>query len=287
MIGAALTAECIRHNVEVLAIVRPGSVHRSRIPCSDRVKVYECYLDSLHSVCPDSTDYDVFYHLAWDYTAREMRDNPVLQEQNIKYSLDAVFLAHKLGCKKFIGAGSQAEYGPVDSIISEATPVNPQTAYGSAKLAAAGLTGKLCEQYNMIHIWTRIFSVYGRYDHAGTMLVYAIERFQRNEKACFSSADQPWDYLHEKDAGVFFFLLGELVNESKLYCVANGRSYPLRRYIEVLCEQFDGVQCEFSEDRGGTFGLQADISRLIQDTGYVPKVSFEEGIKDMVDYLIN
>ena len=70
--------------------------------------------------------------------------------------------ANALGCKRFIGAGSQAEYGPMDvERISPDSPTNPSTPYGASKLASYYLAGMLCRELGMECIWPRIFSVYG------------------------------------------------------------------------------------------------------------------------------
>lgn len=284
MIGVALIEECIKNNVKVLAVSRKQSPHLGRLPNSDLIELCECDLDELETIPTDGEKYDVFYHFAWAHTSKENRDNPILQEKNIKYALDAVKLADRLGCHKFIGAGSQAEYGRVSHVITPDTEVSPLTAYGMAKYAAGKLCGKLCEQKDMLCIWARIFSVYGRYDNEGTMLTYAIDQFLRGEKAKFSAATQMWDYLNESDAGKLFFLLGERAQKSKVYCIAGGESKSLRDFIIATADNF-GEQAvyEFS-DEAGAIGLQADISELVMDTGYKPQMSFEEGVKDMIAY---
>ena len=55
---------------------------------------------------------DIFFHLAWMETFGGKRDDVDVQCDNIRYSLDAVKLAHSWGSKVFVGTGSQAEYGP-------------------------------------------------------------------------------------------------------------------------------------------------------------------------------
>lgn len=287
MIGVALIKECINNHVEVMAIVRRQSVNIDRLPKSDLIKIYECGLDDLKSISADDKSYDVFYHFAWDYTAKDQRDNPILQEKNIKFTLDAVELAKRLGCSKFIGAGSQAEYGKVDGMILPDTKTTPFLSYGIAKLAAGKLSEKLCREFGMVHIWGRIFSVYGRYDNEGTMLNYAINQYMKKEKAKFSAGTQLWDYLHEEDVGMIFYLLGERVTENKVYCIASGESRPLREFVLELKEFFDTeLDCEFSqeEDNDRIISLQTDISGLVRDIGFKPRISFEEGILDILKF---
>ena len=287
MIGVALVEECISNGIEVLGIVRKNSSHLARLPQSKLLELRECELDNLDSIIDVQGTYDVLYHFAWDHTSKSDRDNPIYQERNIKYTLDAVNLAKRLGCKKFVGAGSQAEYGRVDGIITPETPIAPLISYGAAKYAAGLLSRKLCDSYGITCIWARIFSVYGRYDNEGTMLHYAIDRFIAGEKANFSAATQKWDYLHEKDAGRMFFLIGERANRSKVYCVASGESKPLKEFILELKDIFGPtVECAFARESlpSQSVSLEANIEDLINDIGFRPQISFREGIEDIIQY---
>lgn len=286
MIGVALIKECIKNKCDVLAIVRKNTSRIGRIPESEFVHIEYADLDSITSVKGDGNPYDVFYHFAWGHTVKEERDDPFAQEDNIRTTLQAVELAHKLGCQKFIGAGSQAEFGPVNGIISADTRPEPVTAYGMAKLSAGMMSKKRCEQLGMTHIWGRIFSVYGCNDNAGTMIDYAIHQFQRGEVAEFSSATQMWNYLNEEDAGKIFYLFGDREIESGVYCVANNESRVLREYIEEVKEAFGkDVQCEFAApgENDSVFGLEADIQKTIDAIDYVPQVTFKEGIMQILN----
>ncbi len=287
MIGMALIQECIENHVEVLAIIRKNSVHLGRLPKSELLHICEWNLDELNAFPEPSEAYDVFYHLAWDYTSKEYRDSPLFQEKNIKYTLEAVKLAVQMGCQKFIGAGSQAEYGKLVQAISPDTPVNPDTAYGIAKYAAGRLSEKLCSQYSICHIWGRIFSVYGRYDNENTMLSYGINQFLKGEPARFSKATQMWDYLHERDAGKMFFQMGQYGEKSGVYCIASGEARPLKEFILQMKECFgQEAVCEFANKPHSeeVYGIQADISTFVKEIGYRPQVSFQEGIQDMIQY---
>ena len=138
MIGLATIKECIKNNVSVLAIVRENTTRLERLPKSDLIKIVYCNIDKLDTIDTNTldTDYDVFYHFAWGHTAKSERDNPLMQEQNVRYTLDAVKLASVLGCNKFIGAGSQAEYGMCEDVRTENTLENPVSSYGISKYSA-------------------------------------------------------------------------------------------------------------------------------------------------------
>lgn len=284
MIGIALIECAVSNNVEVYAIIRPDTKRRDRLPHSDLLHLIECKLTELERIKEIPLDCDVLYHFAWVYTAKNMRDDALLQEENIKITLDCVKLAQRCGCYKFIGAGSQAEYGRVNGIIDGKTKCQPEVAYGVAKYAAGLLSKKLCEDLDMIHIWGRIFSVYGKYDNPDTMLDYAIKSFLHGNYARFSSGKQRWDYLFEQDAGKIFYLLGVRADESKTYRIANGKARCLRNYIAILAQKMHAENlCIFDESCDSQIGIEADISDLVADIGYTPDTSFESGIGIMIN----
>lgn len=131
--------------------------------------------------------FDTFYHIAWGYTGAARNKSTRLQSKNIDYTLDAVEAAAKLGCKRFIGAGSQAEYGPLDrEMIGPDAPEHPTTPYGVSKLAAGKLSKLLCKELGIEWIWPRIFSVYGIYDKESTMVMTALHQFLAEEETAFT-----------------------------------------------------------------------------------------------------
>lgn len=285
MIGVALIKECISNGDTVLAIVRKDTSRIHRLPKSDLLNIHYADLEELKNIrLEDDKIYDVFYHFAWEGTKKEERDILKIQEYNIRTSLEAAALAKRLGCQKFIGAGSQAEYGIVHGVIDETTPCNPETSYGMAKLAANYLTRKYCEQNHMIQIWGRIFSVYGCNDNEGTMINYALNQFLNNKKACFSSAENIWNYLYEEDAGKMFYLLGKLDVDAGIYCIASEDNRILKSYIKEI-EKISGKEnlCVFQHHNvGNMINLEVSTEKLKQTISYDTGISFAEGIENII-----
>lgn len=290
-IGMALIKKCIQERVSLLAICHKGSGRIVNIPQSPFITVLEADLSELSAI-PDRIKerYDVFFHLAWEGTTGSARNNMYLQNQNVKYTLDAVELAYKLGCKTFIGAGSQAEYGRVEGQLTAKTPVFPESGYGIAKLCAGQMSRGMCERLQMKHIWVRILSVYGPYDGVGSMVSSTIRTLMNGGHASFTPGKQMWDYLYSADAARALYLLAEKGISGKTYVLGNGQSRALEEYImeiyQAICEENPEAGSigigDLNYGEKQVMHLEADIAPLTRDTGFRPEVSFADGIRKTI-----
>lgn len=290
MLGAALIRLLIEKGVEVLVIVRPNSKRISSIPDSNYVKIIECDLNNLLSLKDKINEtYDAFFHFGWDGTYGEARNDMYIQNKNVSAVLDAVTLAESIGCTVFLGAGSQAEYGRVDNIkLGPDVPTSPETGYGIGKLCAGQMSRIMCSQKGMKHIWFRILSTYGPYDGIHTMVMSGISKMLNGERPQYTKGEQMWDYLYCDDAANAFYLAAEKGKDGSIYCIGSGQVRPLHEYITIIRDSIDeNIEIGFGEipyyDKQVMY-LCADIDALKKDTGFEPKVSFEEGIKKTIEW---
>ncbi len=234
-VGTAIIRELIRNEVEVLVLCRPDSQRNDRIPEDRLVRKRYCSMQDFAVLMnPEDEEYDIFFHLAWEGTTGSARDDLFLQNQNVRYALDAVGLAKRLGCKRFIGVGSQAEYGHVEGKLRPDTPVNPTMGYGIAKLSAGLMTRQYAHQLGLEHIWVRILSVYGPDDSPQSLVMSVINKLRAGEVPQLTKGDQLWDYLYSGDAGRAFVLIGDKGIDGKTYVLGSGRVRPLREYAEMI-----------------------------------------------------
>lgn len=288
-IGMALI-QCLADNgINVVAVVRPGSARADRIRESEHVSVVYCdlkELDRLPSLIEGGAD--VFYHFAWDGTFGDSRNNMYLQNNNVKYALDAVDAAYELGCKTFIGAGSQAEYGRYEGDLNASVPAFPENGYGIAKLCAGQMTRIACQQKGIRHIWTRILSIYGPYDGDKTMVSSTIIKLMNSEKPSCTKGEQMWDYLYSKDAARAFMMLADGGVDGRVYCLGGGIARPLKDYINLIRDAVgNDVEIGFGDipySDKQVMHLCADIKELTKDTGFTPIYTFEQGIGETVGW---
>ena len=286
MLGCELTKYAIKNDYEAYCIIRPFTSRINRLDESDKIHFIYSNLDELSSIKDLPTDCFAFFHFAWDGTRREDRENAVIHSKNIQFTLDAVDLAKRCGCYKFVFAGSQAEYGKTEGIINENTITQPESAYGIAKYTAGMLSKKMCSSLGIEHIWARVFSVYGPHDNSWTMIISAINNWEKGKITSFSKATQIWNYLYEEDAAKMFLRMADEDVKSGLYLVANPDSCVLKEYIDILRKEYgDGAEAVFSSDEKGLKDLNVDISYTNSILNIQNFVSFEKGIRNTIDFL--
>ena len=287
-VGTAIIAELIRRNVEVLVLCRKESKRNEQIPRHRLVRQEYCSMEEFSSRQTGGEVYDVFYHLAWEGTTGPARDDMFLQNRNVRYALDAVGLAARFGCKRFIGAGSQAEYGRAEGILRPDTPANPTMGYGIGKLAAGLMTRQYTHQLSMEHIWVRIVSIYGPNDTPRSMVMSTVRSLKEGKAPQLTKGEQMWDYLYSEDAGRAFALLGEKGVDGKTYVLGSGSVRPLRAYVEDIRDEVSpGADLAFGAIDyypHQVMHLQADTEDLERDTGWHAETQFRDGIRQIVQY---
>lgn len=289
MIGASMIEQMVKDDLKVTAIVRPNSAKRKNLIEHENINVVECDIESLSALREVlKAEYDTFYHFAWDGTYGDSRNDTMLQERNVRNTLEAVELAHTLNCTVFVGAGSQAEFGFVEGELSDQIPKNPVTGYGIAKYAAGKLSAIMCEGYGMRQSWGRIVSTYGPRDNSYTMVMSSIIGMLKGERMSFTKGDQIWDYVYGGDCSRAFYLIGKYGKHGKAYTIGSGKSRPLKEYITAIRDTVaPSLEIGIGERDyypNQVMKLTADISDLTADTGFEPEVSFEEGIKRTIEW---
>lgn len=284
-IASGLLRELINQGKKVYAVCRPNSKKKYRIPKSDKIEIVECELKRLSELSSKINEKcDVFFHLAWAGTGD--KDNLYLQNQNVQYTLDAVSASSALGCDTFVGAGSQAEYGLVNTKLKPDTPVFPVTGYGMGKLCAGLMSRKACEQLEIRHVWARILSIYGPMDASSTLVMSMINKLITGESPKLTSGGQIWDYLYIDDCSKALYLLSEYGQASHIYNLGSGEEVLLKKYAEKIQKVVNpDVAIQFGAipyNENTPMFLSADITSLKKDTGFSPKISFEEGINKVL-----
>jgi nucleoside-diphosphate-sugar epimerase len=157
-----------------------------------------------------------------------------------------------------------------------------------AKLCAGQMTRVLCGKLGMRHNWGRILSVYGPCDNQNSVIMYAIRSCREGIRPEFTAGEQQWDYLYSADAGDALYGIGAHGKDKRVYPIGSGMTRSLRAFLEEACRQADSAAEPVFGARpypdGQVMHLCADIRELCEDTGFSPRISFEEGIRRTIEW---
>ena len=294
-LGRALVDRLLKEKHQVFAVVRPGSrnVESLGLKRPGLIRI-ERNLEDLHELVQVIHEpCQSFYHFGWDGSGSENRMKREVQQKNVEDSLKALEGARRLGCRRFLFSGSQAEYGIHKEAMTEGSECRPVSEYGRAKLDFLERARSMTESWRktgiseMEYIHSRIFSIYGPGDHPWSLVESCLKAFGAGEYISLGECTQIWNFLYLDDCirALILLMEQEKGSVSGVYNVAapEGEDRPLKDYIRTLYEVL-GSHGSYSFGRRkpnaeGPANLIPDIKKLEKTTGWQPFVSFQEGIR--------
>lgn len=276
-LGWNLVDYLLRQNYFVEAIVRPGSVSNVRLQPHRHLHVIPLAMEEIVRLperIAQSCDYAV--HLAWD----PRRMDFAAQRESLFAALDLVETLGVIGCRRFLGIGSQAEYGVTNEVMEETSSLQPVTSYGSAKVAALHMTRQRAAQLGMEWVWGRVFSVYGTYEPETTLLSYLARSLRSGETPQMTAGTQLWDYLHASDAAAAMAALLLRGRNGEVYNIAHGDVRPLRTFSEEMRDVLaPTAQIAYGTSERPPTSMRPSVEKIQTHTGWQACVKFADGVK--------
>ncbi len=285
-IGKELIKRMCQSKYRIVAVVRPGTSNRLTEFDKRKIHIVENIMEEYAYITDKISTCDIFISLAWDGTRGKARNDEERQRKNYLYSMQALYVAANMGCKIFMSAGSQAEYGNISGKISESMLCQPVTGYGKWKFAFYKEASEYCKKNKIAFKEPRFFSLYGENDVEATMVIDIVKKMLRNEPCELTECTQNWDYLYISDAIEGMMKLLEVECDDGAYNFGSGDVRQLKEYVVEMYEithsksklLFGAVPYPDT----GMVSIWPDIDKL-QKIGWKAKVSFEEGIQKIVD----
>ena len=225
------------------------------------------------------------FHLGWAGVSSGHRNDAGLQLGNIQFAVELAQLCADCRTPLFVGAGSQAEYGPKRLLISEAECPTPTTLYGAAKLSACLLTQRIMELAGLQHAWLRIFSTYGPGDNPDWLLPSLIRQLLQGQCPPLTACEQTWDYLHVDDAAAAFERVAA-TGATGIFNLASGVEVPLR---DVVLQIRDAINPQLQLGFGAVpyrpdqvMRMQVSTERLRVMADWRPLTVLSDGLAHMI-----
>lgn len=264
--------------------------------------------DDVH--CADLTDYsavkqvidavkpDCIFHLAGQASVGFSWENPQLTfDVNVKGTLN---LLEAVRCMdktiSILVIGSSDEYGKVrekDCPIKETLETDPCNPYAISKQTQEELCRLFVKAYGMRIIMTRSFNHTGPRQKKGFVVPDFCSRLVEMERAGqyrleVGNLEAKRDFSDVRDIVYAYRLLLEKGKSGEVYNVGSGCAYYIRELLDkLIC--ISGYSVEVCIDRKKMRPIdlpliQSDINKLSICTGYYPRYSIEQTLKDTFAY---
>ena len=281
-VGSAVVKELLSNNYKVYAVVRNN--HSDRLSDLDNVEIVNCELSDIDSLPGQITEKcDVFYHFAWSGSAGKDRANTRLQLDNVQWSVESIRAAKKLGCSRFVFAGSIVEKECLAAAYTGGNRPGLGYIYGGGKVAAHILCSSVAVAEGIDLLWGEITNAYGVGEVSPRLVNSTIRKCIAGVSPEFTAGTQNYDFVYIDDVARAFRLIGENGKPFTSYVIGSSAAKPLK---EFLLEMKDAIAPELPFKFGDVpfTGIDLPLSdfdcrKTEEDTGFKAEISFAEGCR--------
>jgi dTDP-glucose 4,6-dehydratase len=314
--GSHLTEALVHLEANVIAFVRATSsgalnnighlrkrLHVVFADLTDRTSVDYCIRDHL----VPAPDKPYVFHLGAQAHVGESWHRPyetVMANTVGTLNLLQAVVDHGVELEKFDTAGTSEEYGNVREavahhhdfdelgslILHERSPINPKSIYATAKVAADFLTMNYHDAYGVPGVVTRMFNNYGPRQNpryvTGTIVTQALARPEIE----LGALEPLRDFCFTTDGVRGHLTVAAHGVAGDLYVYGQGKNISMADWSDLIIRT--GVDHGFWPDdrhvatnekrlRPGVtdvMALRVGYEKLQRETGWEPKVSWEEGV---------
>src|SRR5919201_343355 len=214
-----------------------------------------------------------------------------------------------LEVEKFDTAGTSEEYGNVreavahhhdfdeqdELILHERSPINPKSIYATAKVAADFLTMNYHDAYGVPALVTRMFNNYGPRQNpryvTGTIITQALER----EQIELGQLEPMRDFCFCTDGVRGHLTVAAHGIPGDVYVYGQGENIAMGDWAQLILKigrdgghwgerEIVTTPIRFRPGASEVMALRVGYEKLNKETGWVPLVSWEEGIAKTIEW---
>jgi nucleoside-diphosphate-sugar epimerase len=199
-VGSQVVRQLLASDVEVAALVRPGSDRRRLEGINGGIRLLEADLQDSEAVakCLARSRPAACIHAAWYAEPGKYLVAPENLD-SLQASLGLLEELARAGCEHVVGVGTCFEYQMASTPLREDSPTNPTTLYAASKLAFSLVAGQRLAQLGIRLAWARLFYIYGPFEDSRRLVPAAISALSDGRDFATTSGEQVRDYMHIAD----------------------------------------------------------------------------------------
>lgn len=233
-----------------------------------------------------------FKDAAWVFHLAALADivpsiqNPLKYHKfNVDGTVATLEAARRAGVERFIYAASSSCYGIPDIYPTpENAEIRPMYPYALTKYLGEQCVLHWGMVYSLPVVSLRLFNVYGPRArtsgaYGAVFGVFLAQKLAGKPFTVVGNGNQTRDFVFVTDAVESFILAAKSNIKNEVFNVGSGNHYSVNKLVELL----GGDVVHIPKRPGEPDCTFADISKIKKKLGWKPKVSFEEGVKIMLN----
>ena len=237
---------------------------------------------------------DIIIHLAGNTSHSKSFAEPLEDiDSNSKTTLFMLEKIRELGlsCKFVLGSTFIVIGKPTKLPVTESTPCNPTTIYGTNKLASEHFCKIYHDVYGLDTVIFRITNSYGPREqvistkNAINFLIY--EASNRKEISIYNKGKFFRDFIYIDDVVSGINVILKKGKSGELYWISSGKKTWFHEFANLLEKN---TNCKVMYPKTPTYTKKVDVGNFIVNNaklrklGWSPKISINVGIKKTLDY---
>jgi UDP-glucose 4-epimerase len=189
--------------------------------------------------------------------------------------------------RAFMFASTAAVYAPSDAAcVEDTTPLAPIEIYGETKVAGEQLVTRFQAETGIPSAILRLFNAIGRNETNAHVVPHVFESLQTSDVIPLGSIEARRDYIDTRDLSEAGLSVLAQLNGLQILNVGTGVAHSVTDIVESLRRILDRP-IEIRQDTSRMrpterLMLVADIGNIRRTTGWTPRITFEESLKDLV-----
>lgn len=203
--------------------------------------------------------------------------------------------------KRFYHISTDEVYGSLGEtgLFQETTPYDPRSPYSSSKASSDHLVRAYFHTYNMPVVISNCSNNYGSHQFPEKLIPLFIHNIKNNKALpVYGKGENVRDWLWVNDHAIAIDLIFHKGKNGETYNIGGHNEWTNIDLIKELCSIMDdrlGREKGTSEqlityvkDRAGHDARYAiDATKIKNELGWVPSITFEEGLRNTVDWYLN
>jgi nucleoside-diphosphate-sugar epimerase len=225
----------------------------------------------------------VFHLAAMSRSGPSQEQIELCTASNIVGTQNMLLAARDARVKRFIYSGSSTYYGNRTPPHRESDPPGLLNIYGVTKRVGEQYTLLFDQGFDLPSLVLRYFNVYGpRQPETGAYAlvlgIFLKRRADRKVLEIHGDGRQRRDFVHVRDVVAANIAAYESSLRGEIFNVGSGTSLSVKELADLISPD----QVHIEARKGDSTATLADISKIGAQLGWSPKITFEQGLKELL-----